>query len=135
LNEIILGFPIPKIPDCQIVAAVASTFEVWTAYVWAVAYIAAILGRVDTILDFEEHILDPCFDIACLVAVADCLQTASTVEVVDEVNVEDEGIAEWLEDCIEGKLDVNLDAAGMAATFVIEWNNHMECHGPWQWMP
>jgi hypothetical protein len=72
---------------------VASKFEVWRAFVWVVADIAAILGLVGIIFDFEKHILDPCFDIASLVGVADCFRNASTAE-ADEASVEEEEIDE-----------------------------------------
>lgn len=60
---------------------------------WVVAGIAAIPGPVGIILGFEEHILDSCFDTACLAGVADCFRNVSTVE-ADEASVEGEEIDE-----------------------------------------
>jgi hypothetical protein len=122
--KIILESPIPKIPGYQAAAAMPS-FEGWMVLAQlVVARIVAVFGPVDIFLDLEEHIPDPCFDIACRVEVACCLRSVSIVSVTGGGTVVGEEIAGLFEDYNGDRPGVMLDEVATVATFEFVRDTH-----------
>lgn len=100
-----------------------------------VARIAVVFGLVDIFLGLGRDIPDPCFDIACRVGAACCLQSDAIVWATGGGTVVDEEIAGWLEGYSEDKPGVKIDEVVMVATFEFARDTRTVLPGPCLWMP